>query len=311
VNGTLPDDRTVLLSRIDLADLWLELVGPPGRSGGWPCPNPEHSQTGQSPPVSVDNERGLWCCHGCDGAAGTAVDLVKLALGLPTADAFAWLRRRAGMERPDPPHGRDTPDRVFQGFLDARRWCPEVASRFGIHAVRRNRHPRIRFPFRSGDEVVTWQDRAVDDTKPKFVAAPGRKLVLYADDLEAAIDHAAAVRSAMLVEGPPDAVALAHAFPTGAVFALPGAEHHRNVRMAEVFAGLDVIVAMDNDQAGEKARTVIAGDLAAVGCRVAHLRCPEGCNDLDDWRRACDADDDLWRTEMYVALDALEWEPAP
>ncbi len=41
-------------------------------------PSPEHAQTGKTPPVSVDNEKGLWRCHGC-GLGGMAIDLLALA----------------------------------------------------------------------------------------------------------------------------------------------------------------------------------------------------------------------------------------
>lgn len=90
-------DRDELLERTDLEGLFTELVGPgrgSGRSATWPCPVPEHAQTGKSPPVSIDGENKLWACHGC-GAGGTAIDLVMAARRVSIGEAMEELARRA------------------------------------------------------------------------------------------------------------------------------------------------------------------------------------------------------------------------
>lgn len=94
-------DRNEVLAKVDLADLFTELMAPPtGRasSAKWPCPNPHHKQTGKTPPVSVSigkSGEGLWHCHGC-GTGGTAIDLL-VAKGLGVGDAIADLARRVGV----------------------------------------------------------------------------------------------------------------------------------------------------------------------------------------------------------------------
>ncbi|MFP5319457.1 MAG: DnaB-like helicase C-terminal domain-containing protein [Acidimicrobiia bacterium] len=95
-------DRDEVLERTDLRALFGELVGS-GRGQGqramWPCPSPNHAQTGKTPPVSIDANNRLWNCHGCD-AGGTAVDLLVLKQGLRPGEALAELAARAGV-RPD------------------------------------------------------------------------------------------------------------------------------------------------------------------------------------------------------------------
>lgn len=319
-------DRDDLLTGVDLPDLWaaegLTVLG--NRRGGQ-CPSPEHSQTGATPPVSIGiaDGHGVWNCHGC-GAGGTAVDLLLLRRGMSVAEAMAHLRDRAGIRDRAAPNvaprtigareiGAATPgtDQHLDRFLAERRWRRDVADRFGLAPILdKGGRPRIRFPFRADGKLLTWQDRAAAGQDPKYLAAPSKKLTLYAHDLTVALTNGSpGGRSAVIVvEGPPDVVAIAHAYPAGGVIGLPGVEWARKPSVAGALQGFDVIVAMDNDAAGEKARADLEGRLLAQGCRVAHLRYPDGCNDADDWRRALDADDDRFRVAFLAELDALEWQ---
>lgn len=100
-------DRDALIAATDLRALADELLGP--HTGGertpmWRCPNPQHAQSGRTPPVSVFNShRGepRWRCHGC-GEGGTAIDLVMISRGIGLRDALDELARRAG-QIPTPP----------------------------------------------------------------------------------------------------------------------------------------------------------------------------------------------------------------
>lgn len=306
MTSTFTDDRLELLAAINLTALFEELVGPRGRGGGWPCPNRDHAQTGASPPVSIDRERGLWHCWGCD-AAGSAVDVLRLARGLDTADAFAELRRRAGRPSPRPtsspsraprcdpaPDGRPMPaeaaERTLSRFCSARGWRREVTDRYGLEAiVDRWGRPRIRFPFRSGGELRWWQDRATNATPPKWLAPAGRRPILYALDLAATLDCARSAGVLVIAEGPADAVALAHLDGLAELtVALPG----KAVPTAQVAAiaaatlgstGV-AVVATDADQAGDRLRDELTAALVARGVPTATARPPAGL-DLDDWRR--------------------------
>lgn len=94
-------DRDALLAAVDLRQLADDLVGSGGATGRartWHCPNPQHAQTGRTPPVSVfTSRRGeqRWRCHGC-GEGGTAIDLVLACRGGTLRDAMTYLAERTG-----------------------------------------------------------------------------------------------------------------------------------------------------------------------------------------------------------------------
>lgn len=95
-------DRDQILARTDLGGLADELLGPhsgPARSPTWSCPNPNHAQTGRTPPVTVfDGQGGFerWHCHGC-GAGGTAIDLVMAVRRVGVRDALEHLAGHSGI----------------------------------------------------------------------------------------------------------------------------------------------------------------------------------------------------------------------
>jgi DNA primase len=103
-------DRDRLLGSIDLAVLADDLLGPhtgSARTPTWPCPNPNHAQTGRTPPVTIFWSRAgyeRWHCHGC-GDGGTAIDLVMATDGCDVRTALGTLARRAG-HTPDTNHPR-------------------------------------------------------------------------------------------------------------------------------------------------------------------------------------------------------------
>jgi hypothetical protein len=100
-------DRDALIANTDLPALADELLGGhrgTNRSPMWPCPNPNHAQTGKTPPVSIfTSHRGeqRWRCHGC-GSGGTAIDLVMACCGTGLRDAMDHLARRAGQPEQPP-----------------------------------------------------------------------------------------------------------------------------------------------------------------------------------------------------------------
>jgi DNA primase len=99
-------DRDAVIAAVDLPALADELLGGhrgTTRSPSWPCPNPQHAQTGRTPPVAIfTSRRGeqRWRCHGC-GTGGTAVDLVMACCGTSPGDAIDRLARRAGLTEQD------------------------------------------------------------------------------------------------------------------------------------------------------------------------------------------------------------------
>jgi hypothetical protein len=95
-------DRDALIAAVDLRALADELLGPSRggrRSATWHCPNPQHQQTGRTPPVTIfTSRRGepRWRCHGC-GTGGSAIDLVMECHGTDVREALEYLARRVGL----------------------------------------------------------------------------------------------------------------------------------------------------------------------------------------------------------------------
>src|SRR4051812_20172151 len=94
-------DRDALVAAVDLRALADDLLGThvgTDRTSMWHCPNPQHAQTGRTPPLSVfTGHRGnqRWRCHGC-GEGGTAIDLVLVTKQCGLRDALAYLAARVG-----------------------------------------------------------------------------------------------------------------------------------------------------------------------------------------------------------------------
>jgi Toprim-like len=94
-------DRDAIIAAVDLRGLADELLGPSAggrRTSTWRCPNPQHAQTGRTPPVTIfTSRRGepRWRCHGC-GTGGTAIDLVIECRGVDVGEALDYLARRVG-----------------------------------------------------------------------------------------------------------------------------------------------------------------------------------------------------------------------
>ncbi len=139
-------DRDRILEATDLLALANEFLGPrarTARSPTWPCPSPNHAQTGRTPPVTVFRARNgieRWHCHGC-GAGGTAIDLLLATTTLDVRGAIEALAARTGVReeaptvatRRSPPRPVEQP-RVrdpagLRSFVDdcARRlWTPQA-----------------------------------------------------------------------------------------------------------------------------------------------------------------------------------------
>jgi hypothetical protein len=102
-------DREAILAAVDLPELADELLGDrtgSPRSPTWSCPNPDHYQTGRTPPVTIFATRwgqSRWHCHGC-GNGGTAIDLVMQVEGVDARTALSELADRSGV--PELPPGR-------------------------------------------------------------------------------------------------------------------------------------------------------------------------------------------------------------
>lgn len=312
------DDRDDVLGGVSIAATLEQLVGP-ARHGAYGCPSPNHAQTGRTPPVSVDEAKGLWCCHGC-GAGGTAIDALIVAHGLNTAEAFGRLREATGLEcRPEavtqprrapaaepapPPDAAD----ILVAWTAARGWTSAVVADFGLTVVcDRSRKPRVRFPFRKAGGAIWHQDRAVGDAEPKYLAPPGKPQQPYALDLAGALETAQDTGVCWVVEGVPDVVALGHlADPakSPAVIGLPGVNYRGLPQLAQALTGCTVPIVADADPEGNGMRQRAAQLLTAAGAYPVQVRLPAGVNDLDDLRRHVGCDDAAFLGALAAAYQA-------
>ena len=121
-------DRDAIIAEVDLRALADELLG--DHTGGernpaWRCPNPQHAQTGRTPPVNVfTSHRGeqRWRCHGC-GDGGTAIDLVMACRGVDLREAMQELADRA-VQAPRQPDWE--PRRLVRPVTEPVRGCRDT-----------------------------------------------------------------------------------------------------------------------------------------------------------------------------------------
>ena len=307
----LVDHIPEVRDRLDLAGLFAELVGP-RRHGGWACPSAGHVQTGKSPPVSLDAERGLWHCHGC-GAGGDVVTLLEVAGGLSRRDAIADAKRRAGIgdDRPPPrpvpqratiPAG--TAGRLLAGFLAERRWRAETAERLGLSVVLDGYgRPRVRFPFVLNGRPVYWQDRLVSGGEPRWLSPSGVTPCPF--NADAGFAEAERLGEVFVVEGVPDAVTLVDRCEPIAVIGVPGSCGLKD-RWAPAFAGLAVWLVADNDDGGAKFRAKVEGALRPHVARLHHVHVPGPHNDVSEWWQATGGEDTFNEALIAAQLAAVE-----
>ena len=315
-------DRAALLAAVDLEALADAVCGPRGRTRSWPCPRPDHPQTGKTPPLVVfraANGDQRWHCHGC-GAGGTAIDLLIAAHGVDTATAFADLARWAGHHPPpQPPPAPRGPDIVRRHTIDT------YTSAASMNLWRAHGSPVRRWLMaeRAIPEPVLrvnliGADLAYDDPRrPPPLARPGRAAVLpavhegcaryfqlrainprpdrsrylnppatLAANPRIARYHPADTRAdgTVICEGVLDALSAATAgYDAIAVLGANTIDRPALDVLAEERGPL--IVAFDADHTGRAAAARLVGALTHAGRPAATLELPDGLNDLNDWLR--------------------------
>lgn len=136
-------DRTLILAAVDLRVLADEELGNSrgtGHAARWSCPNPDHQQTGRTPPVTIHTSHHgeqRWRCHAC-GDGGTAIDLIIRTRNTDTRTAIEHLATRTGITEtttrppspPRPARRRDVEPPLPQPANGAlRRYVDECARR--------------------------------------------------------------------------------------------------------------------------------------------------------------------------------------
>lgn len=295
-----------LVASVDLSALVEKYAGPGKRNGRgylFQCPHPSHPDT--SPSFSVfTGSNGVQqghCLSQC-GHIGDALKFVKWVRNCSTKEACDELRGFAGVISPrvfateskprklraTKPSGLVDDAKALSDYLASRGWPAEVAKTFGLQIMRDEfGTKRVRHPFYAWiDGTLTeagWQARRLDNSQElRWLGAKDTPLPIYnlpaleADD----ITHA------VICEGPADTITAALAcstLPGWACVGVAGAQSWRD-EWAQLFAGLSVVIATDNDAAGEKLSARITASLGGVASLIV-AACPTA-NDLGDMAKA-------------------------
>lgn len=295
-----------LVASVDLSALVEKYAGPGKRNGRgylFQCPHPSHPDT--SPSFSVfTGSNGVQqghCLSQC-GHIGDALKFVKWVRNCSTKEACDELRGFAGVISPrvfateskprklraTKPSGLVDDAKALSDYLASRGWPAEVAKTFGLQIMRDEfGTKRVRHPFYAWiDGTLTeagWQARRLDNSQElRWLGAKDTPLPIYnlpaleADD----ITHA------VICEGPADTITAALAcstLPGWACVGVAGAQSWRD-EWAQLFAGLSVVIATDNDAAGEKLSARISASLGGVASLIV-AACPTA-NDLGDMAKA-------------------------
>jgi hypothetical protein len=316
-------DRQELLAAVDLGALLVELAGIEARGRMYPCPSPEHEQTGRTPPVSLSANNGyeVWRCQVC-GIGGSAIDAL-VARGFNVADAFTELRRRTGLRARgegggNPPNARaraHTSGCTVEQYAAAKRIPAAFLRELGISDYKDSRFPErvLRIPYRDhdGNEPAVRLRIALEkgeDGDNRFLWRKGSKPCLYGLwrlDLETcARVHAGSegadppLPSIVLVEGESDAHTLwHHGIPA---LGLPGASTWREDRDLVHLEGIErVFVVVEPDQGGNAVMGWLAN--SKLRDRAWLVEVPGG-----DVSALHLSDPDGFKNKLQEAVDAAE-----
>lgn len=286
------------------------------------CPF-HHEQNGEA--LTVYEQENRWHCFGKCGAGGDVIRAVELLDGLDFKAACERLGGRlpeealpARTELPKKPKIEPlTAGQVMMqsaaakalgadagrcaGIAKRRGWLAETVRGLALDAHLGTHESKLGFIYPHGLKL-RWQDAAGERRIAWVFGSNGE---LWRQDRLAS----SSVRTVYVCEGETDGISLLDAGmetdSTVAVVAIPGASCWRQEWNA-LFAGRNVLVATDADDAGEKAAKRIVGELDGVAARVARINplalLPEdrreGVKDIGDCHER------LGRDDLRVAVES-------
>ena len=305
----LPPMRDLVAS-IDLAALVERYAGAClRRSAGrylFTCPNPSHPDTSPSFSVFV-GAGGVQRCHCLSqcGHIGDALSFLKWLNNCDTKTAANELRNFAGaapLPTHDYAHAPSKPrelvatapsglvddGQAMASYLSSRGWPSSVVETFSLqimkddYGTKRARHPF--YSWIGGQLLETgWQARRLDNSKElRWLGAKDTPLPLY--NLQA-LDRDE-ITTAIICEGAADTITAHLATEHLDAYACVGVAGAMSWRAEwlQFFSGLRVIVATDNDAAGDKLLEKICEQLDGIALQVI-AACPIG-NDLTDMAKS-------------------------
>lgn len=240
-----------------------------------------------------------WKCFGSCGTHGDALDFVEAMEGLDTSQAIKRLRSLFGLSEgsttatlktskptvqptrsaPTAPTARNIAGskpaeavgtKTLGTYLEGRAWPLEVVNRFGLEVITYGGELWVRHPFHDFDKdgtlvPVAYQDRLVEGLAERLaVDSPRWKTSTGAIGLYR-IQHLESdgLEGVVLCEGASDTITASLAldgFPTWVAVGVAGAGNYRK-EWNLLLDGLRVVVAFDNDTAGDKGAIKVANEL--------------------------------------------------
>lgn len=238
----------------------------------WGEPNPHLSsgtelRFGSHGSKSVDLESGTYFDHEAN-LGGGVVDLVEREERIERSDVCAWLDRELGIEIPDSPDFQPRTPAAKAKFVCSYDYVDEHGEvlfqvcRFEPKTFRQRR------PDPASDGGWNWNVRGLRQIPyrlPELLAAVARGQTVY------------------VVEGEKDVEALAREGVAATCNAMGAGKWP--AELAEHFAGADVVIAPDNDDAGRNHAALVATTLRATARRVRVLDIPglPVKGDVSDW----------------------------
>jgi hypothetical protein len=327
-----------LIAGIDLPALIQQYAGPGKHSGGkwlYSCPNADHYDAHASFSVFTGRD-GKWhahclsqcghigdalACmtwlHRCDNAEG--IRRLREWAGQPatfnaTPPAKSKSKQVAAMQAHDPGYTVLDEPTTMSAYLNSRAWPSDTVEHFGLKVVRLNRANegqvvRVLHPFheyRGGAWCETsWQARRLDNSPERRWLGPlGGSLPIY--NLQA-LDPSD-LRAVVICEGVSDTVtawlAVRDIHGIG-VIGVPGSQAWQR-QWASYFAGLEVVIAGDNDKAGAAFTTTVANDLRSVAASLIDACPASDVNDLTDMAKVSGLD-----SVRHLLTNALTLKASP
>lgn len=282
-----------------------------------PLPSHPIREGQRSPSFVISTSRGTgsayWKCYGACDKHGDALDFVEQMEGLNTSQAVPRLRSLLGLAEGSPsvttrpkatrqavtsvttaPKPRNINghkpsnqegNEALSRYLAERAWPTEVAERFGLKVITYAGKLWVRHPYHDYDKAGTliptaYQDRLIGEVIGGVVVENRWKTSTGAIGLYR-IQHLEAdnLEGVILCEGASDTITATLAladFPSWVAVGVAGAGNYRKEWDA-LLEGLSVVVAFDNDEAGNGGAVKVAN---LLGRAVTRKR-PE-LNDLTD-----------------------------
>ena len=235
--------------------------------------------------VSVDLAKGTWFDHEA-GDGGGVIKLIEMRLGLRNGAAADWMREQ-GFDLPERTRGDDAPS-TGHARIAATYDYPDADGQVLFQVVRMEPKTfRQRRPDPKATDGWSWSMKGqalVPYRLPELLEAVASEVVVFVVEGEKDVD-------ALRLRGIP-----ATCNPMGA--------GKWSDDLTRWFAGANLVILPDNDDAGRRHRDLVAGKLEGVATRIRTLDLPnlEPKGDVSDWLDAGGSAEELYHLVETAAL---------